>query len=412
VRSASLLVVALATACTLAPPAKPGGALRGEGRVVRVALHLGVQRATLGATGAWRIVDARGESTLLLGGDSWILERDGSLVRFVGADGVAMPPRPAPVMARPEGVRSLLLVDGKRYRGDLVVAVRDTGLVVVNRLPVEWYLRGVVPLEIGRRAPGERAAVEAQAVAARSFAYSRLRDTLAGLYDLRASTLDQAYGGVDAELPLTDQAVSSTRGMVLTYGGRVVGAPYSSSCGGRTAAASEVWRSPDEPYLASVSDTIPGTTRAYCDIAPIGAWIRAYDRAELDRVLARYLAAYAAVPSAGPGSVRRVEVDGRTPSGRVRGVVVSTAGGRYALRGNDVRFVLRSPSGEILPSTYFSLDAVDGPDGRLSRLVLHGRGNGHGVGMCQWGAIGRARAGQDFRAILQTYYPGTSVDAL
>jgi stage II sporulation protein D len=357
------------------------------------------------------MVDAAGESTLLRGGESWIVERDGGRLRIASSDGRSMPPRPAPLVARPEGEGSFVIVDGKRYRGEAMVAPRDSGLAVVNRLPVEWYLRGVVPLEIGRRAREERAAVEAQAVAARSFTYSRLRDTLAP-YDLRASTLDQVYGGVDAELPLADDAVSSTRGMVLTYGGRVVVAPYSSSCGGRTAAASEVWRSPDEPYLLSVSDTIPGTTRTYCDPAPIGAWTRTYEGAELDRVLSRYLAAYAVVPSAGAGAVRRVEVDGRTPSGRVRAVVVSTTRGRYTLRGNDVRFVLRSPSGEILPSTYFSLDAVAGSDGRLSRLELHGRGNGHGVGMCQWGAIGRARAGHDFRAILQTYYPGTSVDAL
>jgi stage II sporulation protein D len=73
---------------------------------------------------------------------------------------------------------------------------------------------------------------------------------------------------------------------------------------------------------------------------------------------------------------------------------------------------LRGAGGEILPSTYFSLDAAPDGEGRLTRLVLRGRGNGHGVGMCQWGAIGRARAGFDFRAILRAYYPGTSVDVL
>jgi stage II sporulation protein D len=79
------------------------------------------------------------------------------------------------------------------------------------------------------------------------------------------------------------------------------------------------------------------------------------------------------------------------------------------VRGNDVRFVLRPPGGEILNSTYFSVETTSAPDGSIARLTLHGMGYGHGVGMCQSGAIGRARAGQDYRTILRTYYPGTTV---
>jgi stage II sporulation protein D len=88
---------------------------------------------------------------------------------------------------------------------------------------------------------------------------------------------------------------------------------------------------------------------------------------------------------------------------------IETETGRYTLRGNDVRYVLRPPGGEILNSTYFSLEPEHGPGGSLRRLVIRGNGWGHGIGMCQWGAIGRARAGQDFRTILRTYYPGTDL---
>ena len=76
---------------------------------------------------------------------------------------------------------------------------------------------------------------------------------------------------------------------------------------------------------------------------------------------------------------------------------MTTDRGNFVLRGNDIRFVLRKPGGEILKSTYFSVETTPAPDGSLARLTLHGMGYGHGVGMCQWGAIGRARAGQDFR---------------
>ena len=122
-----------------------------------------------------------------------------------------------------------------------------------------------------------------------------------------------------------------------------------------------------------------------------------------------YLRSYVSVPSGGPGRVRAVAVAARTPSGRVGRLTHDTDRGNFELRGNDVRYVLRSPGSEILNSTYFKVETESGRDGSLARLVVHGNGYGHGIGMCQWGAIGRARAGQSARSILATYYPGTSV---
>src|SRR5690606_31755851 len=117
------------------------------------------------------------------------------------------------------------------------------------------------------------------------------------------------------------------------------------------------------------------------------------------------------VPRGGAGRPRSVKVASRTPTGRVRDLVITTDRGRFTLRENEIRFVLRSGSGEILNSTYFSVEEKrdGGARGTLRRLVVSGSGYGHGIGRCQWGAIGRARAGQDFRRILSTYYPGTVV---
>jgi stage II sporulation protein D len=111
------------------------------------------------------------------------------------------------------------------------------------------------------------------------------------------------------------------------------------------------------------------------------------------------------------GSIRAVRVADVTPAGRVATLEVETDRRTLALKGNDIRSALRLPGGEILYSTYFSVHAVTGRDG-VESLTLNGGGNGHGVGMCQAGAIGRARAGQDFRTILRTYYPGTTVGTI
>jgi len=115
------------------------------------------------------------------------------------------------------------------------------------------------------------------------------------------------------------------------------------------------------------------------------------------------------VPGRNPGVARDVTVGSRTPSGRIGTITITTDRGNFVVRGNDTRFVLRAPGGELLNSTYFSIETTPASNGTLARLTLHGMGYGHGVGMCQWGAIGRARAGQDYRMILRTYYPGTTV---
>lgn len=319
-----------------------------------------------------------------------------------GADSV---PRNGQLTVRPEN--GFVQWNGKRYRGDIVITPTDSGLLVVNVLPMDSYLRGVVPLEIGNRTSAEMAAVQAQAVAARTYAYKHLND--ARPFDMYATVQDQVYGGVDAEKPLSDSAITMTADVVVLYNGQPITTPYHSTCGGTTAGVSEVWYDqPDQPYLRPVSDKIPGTNNYYCDPSPRFSWTQSYDAAGLRAVMEKYLANYTNAPKANLGRITDVREQGRTASGRVAALTVRTESGSYTLRGNDIRFVLRDPKGAILNSTLFSVSAATS-GGEVSSLTLNGRGYGHGIGMCQWGAIGRARAGQNYRTILETYYPGTTI---
>ncbi len=363
----------------------------------------------VGAPGGLLLTDRDGALVARAGrGETWRIEHELRRVRAVRPDGVPTAWTEPPLIARPlEG--SLATVSGRPYRGDLAFYGADDGVMTVNVVAIDDYLRGVVPLEIGTRDRRDSAAVQAQAVTARSYAYTHLSTEPGREYDVTSGVQDQVYGGVGAETPVASEAVESTRTLVLSYAGRVVNAPYHSTCGGSTAAASEVWHSPDEPYLRPVSDQIPGTNRYYCDIAPRFRWTRTIDGAHLNAAVERYLAEYAAVPGRNPGKVQNVSVGSLTRSGRVGTLTITTDRGNFVLRGNDIRYVLRDPGGEILNSTLFTVESVTDMDGALARLVIRGNGYGHGVGMCQWGAIGRARAGQDFRTILRTYYPGTTV---
>jgi stage II sporulation protein D len=389
---------------------------------VRIALSTTDESAKVGASGVWRIYSRNSANLVAKGTADEVaqIQRRGNQLVVVGSDGSVTSRQSAPFLVRAPRPGSFVMYEGKRYRGELIITPGDNGLLVVNRLGVESYLRGVVPLEIGDRRPGEEAAVEAQAVAARSYTYIHMNDAGDRPFDMYGSVQDQAYGGVDAEKPMTDDAVSSTRDMVVKFAGRIINTPYSSTCGGSTAATREVWwRQSDQPYLRPVSDRIPGTNSYYCDPSPRFRWTATFTGAELRNTLEKYLGTVtsATEPPVNPGSTPRMSlgrvtgfrIEGRTASDRVAAVSIQTERGNYVVRGNDVRFVLRTPGGGLLGSTYFTAETTSDGTGGIGRLVLSGGGNGHGIGMCQWGAIGRARAGQDYKTILTTYYPGTTV---
>jgi stage II sporulation protein D len=406
--AAGLAAISLA-ACTRPPAPSPSGPVPNAVDAGGMRVSLGVVAvATLTATDAWRLLDRDGRVAAEgRAGDRLSLSAQGGTLTLAEPAGSGRElAAPLSLVALKPG--AMVSVNQRRYRGELSVLAADSGVRIVNRVSVEAYLRGVVPRELGVRGAGDRAALEAQAVAARTYVVTRLGNT-SRAYDVTATTTDQVYGGVDAENAAADAAVAATEGLVLMYNGRAVSAPYHSTCGGTTAAPDEIWRSQNEPFLQRVSDRIPGTDRYYCDIAPRFRWERSWRADSLTAVVERYLRSYVQVPPGPVGEVRRIAVDGETPSGRVAALWIETSRGRYRLRGNDIRYVLRSPGGELLNSTYFSPEVVSSPDGRLTRLTIRGLGYGHGVGMCQWGAIGRARAGQDFRTILRTYFPGTTV---
>lgn len=379
---------------------------------VRIALGTSRTAIPLRGSSDWRIYDRTRDHFVTTGkpGEVVSIELSSGQMRTVRANGKGSDRHTGPFLVRPLSSDGTLTFNKKRYRGELIVNVTDTGMLVINRLPMETYLRGVVPLEIGKRTREEMAAVEAQAVAARSYSYSHIGVTTRP-FDMYATVQDQVYGGVDAESPLTDEAVRSTAGVVLKYAGRVLAnTPYSSTCGGSTAATSEVWyKEPDQPYLQRVSDRIPGTDRFYCDPSPRFNWTQNFTGDQLNAVISKYLASYTNAPKGDLGRVTMVRELGRTESNRVRALEISTDRGTYTLRGNDIRFVLRDPAGVTLNSTYFTTELSSGPSG-IQQLTLKGRGYGHGIGMCQWGAIGRARAGQDYKTILTTYYRGTTVE--
>ncbi|HKT60852.1 MAG TPA: SpoIID/LytB domain-containing protein [Gemmatimonadales bacterium] len=398
-----------------APPVAVPGPQGPVEPTIRVGLTVGAGSATVAGAAGLSVSDPSGARLVEIpAGEVWRVAVQGTGIVVLAPGGASSAPTDVIEIGTPDP-NAPVLVNGRPYRGT-IVALRDrTGVTVVDRLPMETYLIGVVSAEMGRRSPEDQEALRAQAIVSRTFALRNLGRWQSQGFDLYATVADQVYGGASTETPEGRAAVDSTRGQILTYGGAPIDAFFYSTCGGRTADGTEVFRGADRPYLRSVSDLADDGT-AYCSLSPRFRWHEEWTGEALRATLQRTLPT---LPAGGGSTavamdvseVRDVRIAYRTPSGRVGQLVVGLRRGDVLVDGPNVRQVLRPVSGDVLRSNTFTL-TVTRTGGRVSRLAADGAGAGHGVGMCQWGAVGRSRAGQDHERILAAYYPGAVLERL
>jgi stage II sporulation protein D len=279
-----------------------------------------------------------------------------------------------------------LRFNGRDYPAVVDLVRNGDGLAVVNEVPFEDYLVGVLRAETSEKWPLE--ALRAQAIAARTYAaYHRLLSASKG-YHISASTAHQQYfGRVPASSPIWG-AVRETAGQVLRWEGDVFPAFYHTESGGYT----------EDPRTVFAARNMPGLKPVRCEFSagsPHFFWSLDVRLAELTETLRRH--------DVFVGGVTSIEITERTPSLRASTVTVHGARGSVRLLGNDFRRMLGY---DRFKSTLFAV-AITGDSARFS-----GRGYGHGVGMCQWGAKGMAEAGYTARQILEFYYPGTTAGVL
>jgi stage II sporulation protein D len=369
---------------------------------IRVGLATDAPGTTIGGDVALTIAAEDGAQIgVVPAGETVRIVPAGQGLRVVGAPG-SDASRATRLLVAPADPDAGVVVDGRRYHGSLMVLRDSAGLTVVNRVGLEAYLGGVVAAEMGRRPAEDAEALRAQAIISRTYALRNLGRWARRGFDVYATVSDQAYGGAGAEYPLATAAVAATRGLVLTFGGAPIDAFFYSTCGGRTADGTEVFSGANPAYLRSIDDTGPDG-EAFCRLSPRFRWTESWSASELHQVLGRTL------PAAGSGRITGVRITRFSNSGRADELAVARGGRELLVDHPQIRLVLRSPGGEALRSTRFRLDERR-TDGAVVRLVAEGGGSGHGVGLCQWGAVGRARAGHDHREIVAAYYPGTTLE--
>jgi len=304
----------------------------------------------------------------------------------------------------PKDTTQFLTYNMMRFRGSLKVINNSDSVAVVNTVDLESYLKGVIPKEmpLGK---GEEyfQALKAFAICARTYSLNKLTRNGEN-FDLFIDTRDQVYGGVDAEKEISNKAVDETKGLVLTYEGKIARVFYHSTCGGRTEKVQNVFKGDPIPYLQGVEDGNP----PYCSISPSFNWEEIYTQ---DLFVGRLR--QTGLIDSEYYSIDTVEIMSRFASGRVKELKIDLLSYKDERRsvfifGNNIRSIIRTANNKsILKSNWFDLSVDENKN-----VIISGRGYGHGVGLCQWGAIDQSKLGYDFKKILLHYFPGINISYL
>lgn len=270
-----------------------------------------------------------------------------------------------------------VLLSGLKYSGVIEVWKGENGLYIVNEIPLEDYIKGVVAGEVGNSWDIE--ALKAQAVVARTYALYQKLNNGKMPYHLTSSVLHQVYKGGNIPENIA-KAVNDTRGEILTYDGKPIIAYYHSTSGGMTEDPAEVFGK-SYPYLKPVETS--------CELSPYFMWEKRIPVSEIER-------------ASNVTGVKEIMIDGLTVSNRARDFRIITEAGEYKIPAKELR---KSLGWDRLPSTMITNIAKD-----EDFYIFEGKGYGHGVGMCQWTALDMAKKGTSYRDILSKFYPGTVIE--
>jgi len=351
-----------------------------------------------------------------------------------------------PIGILPQDMNPLEIVGLKRagkpamYRGEIDIVkspTKDDKLSAINILPIEEYLKGVVPNEMPPEFGLE--ALKAQAIAARNYAIKPRVKTYQQ-FDICDSVACQVYFGYNTENPKTNRAIEETKGLVGLYNDELILSLYSSTAGGYTEDYENAFSDPGsesfpaypKPYLRGKPD-IKGTpvlnneesARNFYTTTPASfeadsgffRWTRYWDEKELETILTKNLAKYNKSDFVSPyfgknmttGAINRIEVLLRGTSGKAMIVRIVAVNGTWTVKKELIIRRIFENSGKILPSANVIFDNVRDLNGNLEKVVAYGGGLGHGVGMSQFGANGMSKNNYTFDQILQHYYDKISI---
>ncbi|MFA4888294.1 MAG: SpoIID/LytB domain-containing protein [Candidatus Omnitrophota bacterium] len=273
-------------------------------------------------------------------------------------------------------------INGRVFRGDIELVKRGLALTAINHIGLEDYIKGISVREISHYWPSE--ALKVGVIAFRSFALYKMQENKFKDFDLTSDTYSQLYSGIAAERYRINRAVDETKGLVLTYQGKILPAFYHATCAGHTEDASLIWNIDIPPLKGVACD--------FCKYSPHFSWHYVLALDEMQAQLAKV--------GYKPGKIESIGIAGLDASGRIIDLNIISSREPWKISAKDFRNCLGA---NFIRSTNFTV-SIDGSD-----AVFEGFGWGHGVGLCQWGAYFMAKSGKTFREILRFYYPEAEI---
>ena len=364
---------------------------------VRICIVEGAETGIVSSTGTFVLFDGQGREF----GNLTRLEFSLAGFSLMDADGNTTALKAGDVRLVPMDASQPLLLNEKPYRGEMRLVLSGGKMDLVNVLNLEDYLCGVLPGELKTSAAE---AEKAQAIVARTYAVGKALKNKKRMYDLRATSADQVYGGCGVEDPSCNQAVEETRGLILAFQGKLAGDVfYHSTCGGSTESAEVVFCGRPVEYLTAVPCTMKDSQEELCSFSRYFRWSVEWKKEELDEILRTTL-------GNSIGHLQSLRILAKGPSGRVSELEVRGDNASVVLKGDEMRHFLqfKNEDGNLRPLYSTRFDIEEGKD----FIRLAGSGWGHGVGLCQMGAIGMARKGASSAGILKHYFPGVEVEEL
>lgn len=368
----------------LQTPFAGSASLTDSGRKLQIAVVLKSESFAVQGSGSFSVLDWRGQTRELVAHQPYEVEATEEGLRL----GSLHLPEQARLEPREPG--DSFLIGRRRYRGPLILRRnRDKTVTAIEEVAVEDYLQGVLPHEMDPSWPLE--ALKAQAVVARTFAYTQLGKFRQHGFDLTADTRSQVYGGLGAGHDTIRRAVSETHGEVLGYQGQILSVYYHACCGGHTAHAAAVWGG-----ATQVPPPLWGVRDRFCERSPLARWSVFFTYDEILAALQRRRLI--------GGPLRRFEIGRRDRMGYVRTFLARVGSEDLTVAANDFR--------NWIGNTQMRSTRVQRIRKRANGIEFLGQGSGHGVGLCQWGARLQAEKGQDYERLLEFYFPKATLSVI
>ena len=294
---------------------------------------------------------------------------------------------------------SSFIWNGTEYAGNLEIHYQSNYSCAINVLPIESYLRGVVPFEIPTGQEEYREAVYAQTIAARTYSLYRMEHPSGQSFDVYSDVRDQVYNGLRRPTDLADDAIGKTTGIVLLDHGKPAFAQYHSTCGG------------------VLQDTLSTVRRDLiqdgfnCALSPLFRWVEIRSAETIFSNIAREFNIEKSVKEEllNSGLQLELSIKGRNTDGRVTSIETEIPSRKFAAEGYRIRKLLADENGHPLPSNLFFI--LKPPENK-DQFYIIGAGYGHGKGMCQWGALGMSLEGYSYQKILSFYYPSSNLKTI